>query len=355
MSFKSKTIKPLITVDKVLELIDSESLFEYYLSDIIEDYNVNEMMQSPLRPFENPDLIRSFGIFKSVKYNDLLLFKDLATGDLGNAVVLVKRLFHYDTLFDACSRICIDFNITDYGYPEIDYTPVKTVDFLYKNNRNKFSKVNIKIQIKLRKWDRSDKEFWSSYGISLRTLKRYRVKPITHFFLNETPNKCIQPAYAYFENKDNEITYKIYQPRAEKKLKWRGNVGYDIWQGWTQLPDEGKLLIITKSYKDIMSIDDVCGYNSVSPQSESTHPKEYVVDELKKRFNKIVVLFDNDFDNPENPGRLNAIKFCEKYNLPMIEIPDSYQSKDFSDLVKYHGQDEAKEVLTKLLKDGGFI
>mgnify|MGYP000642765227 CR=1 FL=1 len=204
-------------------------------------------------------------------------------------------------------------------------------------------------------WDKDDKEFWQSYGISLPTLKRYRVKPISHFFINDTPTKCLDIAYAYFENKDDVITYKIYQPKADKKLKWRGNVGYDIWQGWTQLPDEGNLLIITKSYKDIMCIDDTCGYNSVSPQSESTHPKEYVVDQLKKRFKKIVVLFDNDFDNPDNPGRLNAIKFCEKYTIPMIEIPSEYESKDFSDLVKNHGVDTAKKVLTKLLKDGKYI
>ena len=104
-----------------------------------------------------------------------------------------------------------------------------------------------------------------------------------------------------------------------------------------------------------MSIDDICGFNSVSPQSESTHPKDYIVEELKKRFNKVVVLFDNDFDNPDNPGRLNANKFCEKYKLTMIEIPSEYKSKDFSDLVKYHGKEKAKEILTKLLKDGNYI
>ena len=98
-----------------------------------------------------------------------------------------------------------------------------------------------------------------------------------------------------------------------------------------------------------MSIVNVAGMNAVALQGEAMRPKQHVVQQLKDRFDKVYVLYDNDFDNPNNPGRTLGNKIASEFNLTQIEIPDDYLSKDFSDLVKAHGNYNANSVLQKLL------
>jgi hypothetical protein len=76
------------------------------------------------------------------------------------------------------------------------------------------------------------------------------------------------------------------------------------------------------------------GYNAIALQSEMQIPSEKLISELKTRFKTIDILYDNDFDKVTNPGQTMAVKICDLYGFNNICIPDSYQSKDPSDLVK---------------------
>ena len=82
---------------------------------------------------------------------------------------------------------------------------------------------------------------------------------------------------------------KIYRPHSlTRKDKWRNNCGtYDL-QGLAQLPDKGKLLIITKSLKDIMVLYEY-GYTAVAPQSEHSSIPTSLMENLKGRFDKIII------------------------------------------------------------------
>ena len=73
--------------------------------------------------------------------------------------------------------------------------------------------------------------------------------------------------------------------------------------------------------------------------SENTMLKEDFIDELRKRFKKIILLFDND-----EPGIKSMQSYKEKY--PFIEIAVLPMSKDVSDSIKDFG---AKEVLYRLV------
>jgi hypothetical protein len=102
-------------------------------------------------------------------------------------------------------------------------------------------------------------------------------------------------------------------------------------QGYEQLPKTGKLLIITKSLKDVMVLYEL-GYNAVALQSENDNLNKQIFIELSNRFKKIVIFFDNDL-----PGLDASVKLCEKYNLPRITIDSSYRAfydiKDISDFI----------------------
>jgi len=165
-------------------------------------------------------------------------------------------------------------------------------------------------------------------------------------------NNIINPktnCYAYLEFKDDTPTYKIYQPFS-KEYKFMNNNDYSVWEGWTQMPSTGDLLIITSSRKDVMSIVSTTDYPAVALQSESVLPKKQVIEELKSRFKDIYILYDNDFNSNENNGRKYGANLANAFNCIQIEIPSEYESKDYSDLVRNHGQHLAKNLLESLIK-----
>ncbi len=112
-------------------------------------------------------------------------------------------------------------------------------------------------------------------------------------------------------------------------------------QGYSQLPDKGNKLIITSSLKDVMCLY-VAGYNAIALQSEIQMPDEKLISELTNRFNRIEILYDNDFDNINNPGQTMAKKICDLYGFVNKCIPEEFKSKDPSDLIENTGN------LTKL-------
>jgi hypothetical protein len=185
---------------------------------------------------------------------------------------------------------------------------------------------------KSRQWRQHDINFWKQFGITLDILKKYNVEPISHIFINDLIITADKHAYCFIEYKDGQETYKIYQP-YNKDYKWLNNHNSSVWQGWEQLPQSGEQLIITKSLKDVMSLNSVFGVPSVSLQAEGLRPKKHVMRELHLRFKEIYILYDNDFDKKQNWGQNFAKELAEEFNLINLCIPSVFKSKDFSDLV----------------------
>ena len=123
-------------------------------------------------------------------------------------------------------------------------------------------------------------------------------------------------------------------------------MGSECLQGYRQLPKHGDVVFLTSSLKDIMCLA-VLGYPSFALQSEMLVPGEETITEAKARFKEVIVLYDNDFDNPRNPGQTMAAKICDTYGLDNLVIPSYYRSKDISDLIRDHGLQAAKDVITR--------
>tara|TARA_R100000322_G_scaffold167648_1_gene135914 strand:+ start:157 stop:1182 length:1026 start_codon:yes stop_codon:yes gene_type:complete len=197
------------------------------------------------------------------------------------------------------------------------------------------------IQVRVRPWDSRDAVYWKQFGISKKILLIFDVQPISHYWINEQRFSCDSISYRY----RFDCGYKIYRP-LERDFKWSSNVGMECLQGYPQLPPRGDTVVLTSSLKDVMCMA-VLGYPSFALQSEMFMPREETISKVKTRFKEIVVLYDNDFDNPRNPGQTMAVKICEKYGLDNIVIPSYYRSKDISDLIKDHGLQEAKHVIER--------
>ena len=296
-------------------------------------------LHSPLREDPNP----SFGFF--IGDDNEVCFKDFVLGS-GDFIKFVQIKFNIGFI-EAMSKIIVDFNIQDnFAYKKFNnVVNNKSYDKQDRNNLIK-TKHNIRLNKRTRKWELHDIKFWSNFGIGKETLNIYNVKPIDFIFINDKIIKADKYSYCFTEFKDGIETFKIYQPFSNM-FKWLNNHDYSTWQGWNQLPQTGHQLIITKSLKDVMAITEVFGMPTISLQAESVEPKEHIINELKNRFTKIYLLYDNDFDKEQNWGQLFAKKLADKFDIENVFIPSIYESKDFSDLVKNYNKEHAIDVLTQ--------
>lgn len=128
-----------------------------------------------------------------------------------------------------------------------------------------------------------------------------------------------------------------------ERVKWINNYPSDVIGGLGQIPNTGDLLIITKSLKDVMCLDDL-GYNSICPQSESYNFTEKFMKELKDRFKKVIVFYDYD-----EAGLERASLVSNKFNISKINTGTS-KYKDISDYYKQHHKSASKKLMKKLLK-----
>ena len=328
--------KKLVSKAGILSYVQDIDIYRLYAEQEV-DMSTNRL--SPLRDEDSP----SFGYF--IGESDEICFKDFVLGS-GDCITFVQWLLGL-SFFEALSQIATDFNLTSHFHCKTMTKFIKkkeTGD--YKNRSVILQNVrDKKLQVRTRYWTAYDLLYWEQFGISKACLQYYGVQPIDYIFFN-TEDKPVQAdkyAYVFNEWKDGIHTIKIYQPFS-KKFKWLNNHNDSIWQGWTQLPKNGKKLIITKSLKDVMSIVSVLGIPAVSLQSESVTPKQIILDELDARFETMYLLYDNDFDKDFNVGRALGAKIVEDQYITQLEIPDTYLTKDFSDLVKIYGQKEAEDI-----------
>jgi hypothetical protein len=324
----SSLYDPMVYKEDILRHVDEYGILRYYFPKL----KLDTSNKSPLRE----DSVPSFGVTMRTGF---LYWRDFATGEYGNIWSLVALAKRTD-FAGALQIIARDFGIRQGADFKKIATSIKKVPIPIKKQ--------VEIGIRTRKWKSRDKEFWTQFGISKLTLEKYLVSPIDFMFFNGQPAKVDRYAYVYRELKDGVLTFKIYQPFS-KERKWISNNNQSVWEGWSQLPETGDLLIITSSRKDTMSIIDNAGLPAVALQGEAMRPKQHVVQQLKDRFKKVYVLYDNDFNNPRNPGRVLGNKIASEFGLTQIEIPSDYLSKDFSDLVKTHGSQKSKNILKELL------
>ena len=213
-----------------------------------------------------------------------------------------------------------------------------------------------KIQVQIKDYTQRELDWWKSFGISKKTLKKYHVLSIQHVFLNgelrfSSSEKC--PIYGYYfgKYKNSKELWKIYFPmnKKEKGIRFINNLPKKVLQGYHQLPKTGDLLVITKSMKDLMAMYEF-GIPAVSPNSETLFVDDKKLKEFKQRFKHILVIYDQD-----RSGRYNMSKIRKLYpELNYFIIPREYGSKDFTDLIRDYGIEEVKTLVPKFLTKFNF-
>jgi len=326
---KNRSSDDVLTPDRILSKISEADIFAYYCNSFRQ---LGLDFCSELRQDKRPGV-------NIVLWKGRLLYKDFAypdhTFDCFGYVMEAYNVSFYSAL-----RI-ID---NDFGLNLASSKEEMAFTKGYLGYQSKIKIENKKVTIikkKSRPWKRKDADFWSQYLISKKTLIKFAVSPISHYWINDSRFTC-KLSYAYKIGRK----YKIYSPYEE--VKWMSNTNSKQIQGYDQLPQKGNLCIITSSLKDVMCLFEM-GIPAIALQSEMQLPEAKTIKELQERFKKVVLFYDNDFTNPNNPGQTMAAKICKEY-YPMrnIYLPEDYGCKDLSDYIAKFGSTEGLKTIIQL-------
>jgi hypothetical protein len=328
-------VRQLGPVD-ILRRVSQADIFRFYLQ-LCPVILKNKPFSSPFRVDKNPSC--NFYLTKGV-----LGIKDHSTGDFIScfkAVSIKENLLNEPNMNKVLTKIWNDL-------PEIEKIKQKDEYSFnpYKPHKNQPKKKRSEIKIEARDWRDYDLEWWNKFGITQNILDTYKVYPVNRAFINSKVvyvNSKNDPCYGYYFKSTD--TLKLYRP-LHTKYKWSTNAGPEVIQGIERALDTEDL-IITKSLKDVMTLK-AADFNAVAVQSETTPFSEPLLDLIKRvreNNNKVFILYDNDA-----PGRAGAKVQSEKYDIPMIEIPESTGCKDSSDFVVKFGIHELYDCLIRVIE-----
>lgn len=301
----------ILTKENILDKIELHDAFNHYLQPY---HNKGILKQG--KHISNPFLSQkqktpSFNIYESSSGN--WRFKDFATGDEGSIFDLVMNLKQCD-FKEALAQINEDFSL---GLSCDE------------------SKKNFTIQLK-EEWLDVDLEYWLPYGITSSILKLLAVFPVRQYTRINTKGDPISftttkenPIYGY-QISDN--CYKVYCPFSSRyRFAWLGNKPDSYIFGYRQLPETGDRVFITGGEKDVLSLF-VRNEFAVCFNSETANPPLKIIDNLKARFQEVIVLYDIDATGISQSIKLSSNCGLQRMVLPKRLITEN--GKDIADFFK---------------------
>ena len=340
---------------QILDKVSEQQIFEMYIG---KRFEVPCTVRSPLRGDKNP----SFGIFLT---RGKLKFKDQATGNTGDAFDLVKLLFglnYNEALIKVIREFDLDIPISGElsRHNIVVRKPIPP--------QRKLVQHRIQLSIKITRdsqgkpsYTEADIAYWSKRHIKDIPYRLTRNQCFSTQIVFKNGGimwqyEAVNPIFTYIYEYDTQFYYKSYRPLSPEK----GRKFYNDMKGVSQycvhglwlLPKKGNVLIITKSGKDAIILDEL-GYNVVAIQGEgSRNPIDsLIIEDLKSRFKEVYLLYDNDFDKEQNWGQIGGEVISKAYNITNIVIPSKYKCTDSDELMVKYGATKTKRIINELVKD----
>lgn len=215
------------------------------------------------------------------------------------------------------------------------------------------------IELVPRPWNKSDKEYWNSLGVSLNYLNTNFVIPVDQYYIDRGVDsdpkyryKQKDPCYAYMLGQNSAGIYfiKLYFPKRnrEKELKFISN--RNVLEGLLNIElTNYDYILITKSSKDRLSIGSHLsmqpfygggnaklniGIINLPSENYRLTEKEYNWINSKLKSDGLILSL-LDFDTT---GRHGAKYLYDTYNIPYLFITrgefglPNYGCKDFAEL-----------------------
>lgn len=305
------------------KIVSDEDIYLHYLGDF-ED---NSWFSAPWRRDTNPSLRITY-------YNNKWVWTDFGE--------------------DPRPKSSIDFVMRYYNISYREAISKVYEDIVLNNKNNLLSKKIIKNEIKSFCKIRSEYfdfelDYWKPAEITRDDLLKWNVYSgeIRHNGVIWHTSKLGDPLFIFMFDKNIPI-YKGYRPYSKDKLFkfYAKNVSGHI-QGYDRLPDKGKILIITKSYKDII-VWNKLGYPAIAPHTENMFISPFDLYELQMRFEHIYVNYDND-----DVGVKKSIEYTSTYNLYYFNTPIDSCCKDVFEFICKYSYNELDFLFKQKLKRDG--
>lgn len=301
----------VLNKENIIKLTDSQTLLNYYL----QPYCGRGILKQG-KLISNPFLSQkqktpSFNIYKSA--SGVWRYKDFADDNCdGDVFTLIMKLKGV-SFPEALQQINTDFNlglgtVTNKKPPQIQFHSA---------------------------WKEENASYWKDYGILPKHLEHFRVFPVLKVTRYKNNNDSFHihsslhnPIFAY---QVSDECYKLYSPLSEKyKFSWIGDKPEFYTFGYSQLPESGNQIFITGGEKDVISLS-ARGYHAICFNSETSLPHAGLIQELKKRFIRVIVLYDMD-----KTGVAQSRKIADKFQLYRATLPQlsAKDGKDISDFFK---------------------
>jgi hypothetical protein len=305
---------PSVSLEDIYKVTTEAEILFHYLGIT----KIPCRIHSPLRVDNKP----SVGLFSP--NGTRITWIDFSTGERGGIFDLLSKMWNC-TFRETLARIYKEFIIFKGS------TRIEEFSRLSNIVPVKIGNSDTKLECKTREWCQHDIDYWKSYGITKEWLIYANVYPISHKIIIKNGKRQIfvadKYAYAYVEFKDGNTTLKIYQPYNTKGFKWTNKHSKSVISLWTKVPKKGNRICICSSVKDALCLWSNTGIPSIAIQGEGYSMSNTAISELKKRFNNIYILLDND-----EPGIKDAEKLASKTGFTNIVLPKINGAKDISDL-----------------------
>ena len=314
--------KTKISIEAILSRISEYDIFRYYMPN--HDWKINRVTYSPFRPENNP----SFMIGNKLGY---LMFIDYADTSLrGDCFNFVQKLHSLPSVSDTLKMIDKDFGL---GFS----TGIMTGE--YKKIISEYKQPEIEkryslIQVKVRKFTKSELDYWAEYHQDLQDLRDNNVYSIKELYLNKQRFPLGEDELRFGYLYEGQY-WKIYRPYADKKHKWMpNNVPITAMDGKENIKD-CSVAFINKSKKDFMVMKKIFPCScAVQNEGLGCFYHEYV-EYLKANSDKQILSFDAD-----DVGVQNSKQITEMFDFEYTNVPRQYLAegiKDWADLAKVHG------------------
>lgn len=193
------------------------------------------------------------------------------------------------------------------------YTQVKSVP-VYKPKKE--------IRFTYKEWS-----FDNLFDLSPEILLKENIYLVDKFWKGENNQWILQQptdlCIAYWFKQTNRS--KLYFPEREEN-RWYSNCTNEDIFGLETLNQNGDILIITKSQKDRVTLKYHYNIeNVIAVQNEGCYIPDNIMKDLKNRFNRIIIIFDNDLTGYSNAEKLSS-KYNIEYRIIEMDCKDIYEA-----------------------------
>jgi hypothetical protein len=329
----------LVCKKNILKLVDDYSIYSFYIKAELE---LQTKYSSPLRKGDDDP---SFSIYysKYKKAKDMIMFKDSATGKYGNVFDFVRELMTNGkpiTMKSVLLQINSDFGLGLDGAEVGEFKPHLIKSRPLKKHPAQIEITSYKVPTQ------AFQDYWNLLDISEATLEKYQVKDVKIIHYISEVRKTIAPRELTISY---EIlgTYKLYQPFADKKNKFRNNYETRFIEGAMQLDFKRNFCIITKSTQECIFFYEHFSWECVAGKSENTMlGPRFMNNILKKKYKQVFIWLD-----PDEAGVKAQDKYIEMYPwLIPIKFHDYIVEKDPTDLYRAGKRDGKEMMVLQYLK-----